>query len=194
MRVGRAAPRRVSAERRRERGAPDVDDFLIHLAKERDVSPQHASRRTRATSPTFVDVPRRLLRHGANGAGSGIDRLAIRGFLGAPHAARARQALHRARAVGRAAASTSSCTATRAVEANPARGVGSPKLEKYLPGYLDRAQIELAVPDGRVARDGRATSPTSATSRSSSCSTRPGCACRSCAGSTAPTSTSCRSR
>jgi integrase/recombinase XerC len=29
------------------------------------------------------------------------------------------------------------------VEANPARGVASPKLEKYLPAYLDRAQIDL---------------------------------------------------
>jgi integrase/recombinase XerC len=29
------------------------------------------------------------------------------------------------------------------VESNPARAVGAPKLEKYLPGYLDRAQIDL---------------------------------------------------
>ena len=29
------------------------------------------------------------------------------------------------------------------VEANPARAVGSPKAEKHLPGYLDRAQIDL---------------------------------------------------
>src|SRR5450759_5032375 len=29
------------------------------------------------------------------------------------------------------------------VEANPARAVGAPKQDKYLPGYLDRAQIEL---------------------------------------------------
>jgi integrase/recombinase XerC len=29
------------------------------------------------------------------------------------------------------------------VEANPARGVSTPKQDKYLPGYLDRAQIEV---------------------------------------------------
>ena len=29
------------------------------------------------------------------------------------------------------------------VEANPARACGAPKLDKYLPGYLDRAQIDL---------------------------------------------------
>jgi integrase/recombinase XerC len=29
------------------------------------------------------------------------------------------------------------------VDANPARAVGAPRLERYLPGYLDRAQIDL---------------------------------------------------
>jgi integrase/recombinase XerC len=29
------------------------------------------------------------------------------------------------------------------VDANPARAVGAPRLDKYLPGYLDRAQIDL---------------------------------------------------
>jgi integrase/recombinase XerC len=29
------------------------------------------------------------------------------------------------------------------VESNPARAVGAPKLDRYLPGYLDRAQIDL---------------------------------------------------
>ena len=29
------------------------------------------------------------------------------------------------------------------VDANPARAVGAPKLDKHLPGYLDRAQIDL---------------------------------------------------
>jgi len=29
------------------------------------------------------------------------------------------------------------------VEANPARAVGAPRLDKHLPGYLDRAQIDL---------------------------------------------------
>ena len=29
------------------------------------------------------------------------------------------------------------------VDSNPARAVGAPKLEKYLPGYLDRTQVDL---------------------------------------------------
>src|SRR5919205_2409196 len=29
------------------------------------------------------------------------------------------------------------------VESNPARAVGAPKLDRYLPAYLDRAQVDL---------------------------------------------------
>jgi integrase/recombinase XerC len=42
------------------------------------------------------------------------------------------------------------------VEANPARGVNSPKQDKYLPGYLDRAQIEqLFQAAGLKAQEGK---------------------------------------
>ncbi|HET7458360.1 MAG TPA: tyrosine-type recombinase/integrase [Gemmatimonadaceae bacterium] len=42
------------------------------------------------------------------------------------------------------------------VDANPARAVGSPKLEKYLPSYLDRAQIDLVFQSAEVkAWDGK---------------------------------------
>lgn len=44
------------------------------------------------------------------------------------------------------------------VEANPARAVGSPKLEKYLPGHLDRQQIEtLLTAAATRAQEGRFT-------------------------------------
>ena len=44
------------------------------------------------------------------------------------------------------------------VDANPARGVSSPKLEKYLPGYLDRAQIDLLFQSASLhAQDGKFT-------------------------------------
>ena len=44
------------------------------------------------------------------------------------------------------------------VEANPARGVSSPKLERYLPGYLDRAQIELLFQSAELkAQEGKFT-------------------------------------
>lgn len=72
----------------------------------------------------------------------GVDRLAIRGFL----AHLTRRGLKK-RSIGRALSSVRSfyrwLHRNELVEANPARGVGTPKLEKYLPGYLDRTQIDL---------------------------------------------------
>jgi integrase/recombinase XerC len=42
------------------------------------------------------------------------------------------------------------------VEANPARAVGSPKLDRYLPAYLDRSQIERLFANAEVrAMEGR---------------------------------------
>ena len=72
----------------------------------------------------------------------GVDRLAMRGFLA--HLSR--------KGVGkRTMARTLSGVRSfyrwmhrnELVESNPARAVGAPKLDKYLPGYLDRAQIDL---------------------------------------------------
>ena len=118
----------------------DVAEFLRHLAKERDVSPHTvlAYRRDLADFVGFLG--------GYYGTGSwsweGVDRLAMRGFLA--HLNR--------RGVGKRTISRT-LSGVRSfyrwmhrnemVEANPARAVGAPKLEKYLPGYLDRAQIDL---------------------------------------------------
>src|SRR2546430_16426945 len=42
------------------------------------------------------------------------------------------------------------------VEANPARGVSTPKQDKYLPSYLDRAQVELLFQAAELkAQDGK---------------------------------------
>ncbi|HEU4721095.1 MAG TPA: tyrosine-type recombinase/integrase, partial [Gemmatimonadaceae bacterium] len=119
---------------------PDVEEFLRHLAKERDVSPN-----------TVLAYQRDLVAFVAflgsyYGAGSwsweGVDRLAMRGFLA--HLSR--------RGVGKRTISRT-LSGVRSfyrwmhrnemVESNPARAVGAPKLDKYLPGYLDRAQIDL---------------------------------------------------
>ena len=131
----------------------------------------------RARPPRVRRVSRRLLRHGGmelGGSGPSRDARLSR----AP----------RARGVGkRTMARTLSGVRSfyrwmhrnEMVEANPARAVGAPKQDKYLPGYLDRAADRAAVPDGRDRARWKATSPTCATSRSSSCSTPPACACRS---------------
>jgi integrase/recombinase XerC len=118
----------------------DVEEFLRHLAKERDVSPNTvlAYRRDLAEFVGFLGD------YYGTGAWSweGVDRLAMRGFLA--HLNR--------RGVGkRTIARTLSGVRSfyrwmhrnEMVEANPARAVGAPKLDKHLPGYLDRPQIDL---------------------------------------------------
>ena len=119
---------------------PDVEEYLRHLAKERDVSPNTVKAYERDLSE-FVSY---LGSHYGTGGWSweGVDRLAMRGFLA--HLSR--------KGVGkRTMARTLSGVRSfyrwmhrnEMVESNPARAVGAPKLDKYLPGYLDRAQIEL---------------------------------------------------
>ena len=118
----------------------EVSDFLTHLAKERDVS------------PNTVKAYRRDLRElceflgGYYGVGGwtwqGVDRLAMRGFL----ARLARRGLSK-RSMTRTLSAVRSfyryMHRNEIVDANPARAVGAPRLERYLPGYLDRAQIDL---------------------------------------------------
>jgi integrase/recombinase XerC len=118
----------------------EVSDFLTHLAKERDVSPNtvKAYGRDLAELCEFLS--------GYYGAASwswqGIDRLAMRGFL----ARLARRGLSK-RSMTRTLSAVRSfyrwMHRNELVEANPARAVGAPRLERHLPGYLDRAQIDL---------------------------------------------------
>lgn len=117
-----------------------VQDFLTHLEKERQVSPNTLRAYARDLA-AFVEYL-----GGYYGAGEwtwgGVDRLAMRGFMA--HLTRARLGK---RSVARALSAVRTfyryMHSVEAVEANPARSVGSPKLEKHLPGYLDRAQIGL---------------------------------------------------
>ena len=119
---------------------PDVQEYLRHLAKERDVSPNTVKAYERDLHE-FVEFLGGY--YGIDAwSWEGVDRLAMRGFLA--HLSR--------RGVGkRTMARTLSGVRSfyrwmhrnEMVEANPARAVGAPKLDKYLPGYLDRPQIEL---------------------------------------------------
>ena len=119
---------------------PDVREYLRHLAKERDVSPNTVKAYGRDLHE-FVEFLGGY--YGVEAwSWEGVDRLAMRGFLA--HLSR--------RGVGkRTMARTLSAVRSfyrwmhrnEMVEANPARAVGAPRLEKYLPGYLDRPQIDL---------------------------------------------------
>ena len=118
----------------------DVAEYLRHLAKERDVSPNTVQAYERDLRE-FVEFLGGY--YGTDGwTWEGVDRLAMRGFLA--HLSR--------RGVGkRTMARTLSGVRSfyrwmhrnEMVESNPARAVGAPKQEKHLPGYLDRAQIDL---------------------------------------------------
>lgn len=121
-------------------GSPDADEFLRHLAKERDVSPHTVKGYGRDLRELVTFLQRYYGER--EWTWGGIDRLAIRGFLG--HLTK--RGLSK-RSIARALSAVRSFFGwmhrNEMVEANPARAVGSPKLEKYLPGYLDRAQIDL---------------------------------------------------
>ena len=79
---------------------------------------------------------------GAPWTWQGVDRIAMRGFLG--HLARRNLSK---RSMARTLSGVRSfyryLHRSEIVDANPARAVGAPRLEKHLPAYLDRAQIDL---------------------------------------------------
>jgi integrase/recombinase XerC len=144
-RLQSAAPKRgdAAADPRAEAAPllePAAADFLTHLAKERDVSPNTV----KAYERDLREFSEFLGRYygGAEWSWQGVDRLAMRGFLG-----------HLARRGLSKRSMTRTLSAVRSfyrflhrnelVEANPARAVGAPRLERHLPGYLDRAQIDL---------------------------------------------------
>src|SRR2546423_677020 len=133
-RFGRSGGSRVVTE------AYGVEEFLEHLEKERDVSPNTlvAYRRDLEELVGFLGSY-----YGVRAwSWQGLDRLAIRGFL----AHLTRKKLNK-RSIARSLSAVRSfykyLHRNEQVDANPARGVGTPKQDKYLPGYLDRPQIEL---------------------------------------------------
>lgn len=118
----------------------ELSDFLIHLEKERDVSPHTLKAYTRDLESFVAYLSSQ---RGAEGfSWDGVDRLVMRGYLGYL----TRKGLSK-RSIARALSALRTfyrfLQREELVEANPARAVGSPKLEKYLPGYLDRAQVDL---------------------------------------------------
>jgi len=133
----------------------DVSDFFLHLEKERNVSPNTVLAYRRDLG-AFVEY---LAEYYGTDPWSwqGIDRLAIRGFLG--HLTRrglGKRSISRALSVVRSFFRF--LHRNEVVEANPARAVGSPKLDRYLPSYLDRTQVDRLFAMAEVrAMEGRFT-------------------------------------
>ncbi|MBW7934520.1 MAG: tyrosine recombinase XerC [Gemmatimonadaceae bacterium] len=119
---------------------PDLlADFLTHLAKERDVSPHTVA----AYARDLGELQEFLGRHYGDPQWqwTQVDRLALRSWMA--HLARrglAKRSI--ARALSAARTFFRFLHANDLVTSNPARAVGSPKTDKYLPGHLDRAQVD----------------------------------------------------
>jgi tyrosine recombinase XerC len=137
--IRRAAPAENSIRRAAPAENADVAAFLLHLEKERNVSPNtvKAYRRDCAEFVEFLGD----YYGGAAWTWQGVDRLAMRAFLGRL----TKRGLSK-RSVARSLAAVRGfyrfLAGNEQVDANPARAVGTPKAERYLPSYLDRAQVE----------------------------------------------------
>lgn len=114
-------------------------EFLIHLEKERNVSAHTlvAYRRDLALLSAFLGSYHK----DAAWSWESVDHRALRAFL----AHLTRQGLSK-RSIARTMSAVRSLykflQRSDVVETNPARAVGSPKLDRYLPSYLTRPQME----------------------------------------------------
>jgi integrase/recombinase XerC len=117
----------------------EISEFIDFLAKERNDSP-HTVKAYARDLEAFAAFCQDY--YGGPWSWAGVDRLAVRGFL----AAEQRRGLAR-RSVARALSALRTfyrfLNATRGLEVNPARAARTPRLEKTLPTWLDKAEIEL---------------------------------------------------
>jgi len=114
---------------------PEVNEYLVHLEKERDVSPHtvKAYSRDLAEFTEFCD------RHYGEWTWATVDRLGIRGFLG-ELSRRGLATRSAARALSAVRSFYRYLQEHHGLANNVARAAKVPKLEKRLPTYLDRAQ------------------------------------------------------
>jgi len=137
--------------------SPDdvVAGFLTFLEKERDVSPNtlKAYRRDLEGLQAFLQGHLGV----ETVAWETIDRLAMRAWL-AQLARRGLSKRSSARMLSAARSFFRFLHRADVVEANPARAVGSPKLDRHLPGHLDRGQVETMLSAAATrAQEGRFT-------------------------------------
>ncbi len=138
------------SDRRRSAAAtarPEVGAFVDFLGKERNDSPHTvtAYRRDVEALATFLDRY-----YDSSWEWSDVDRLAIRAYLGEL----SRRGLAK-RTVARALSSVRTFYRYLDIGVNPARGTRTPKLDRRLPVYPDRSQMDaLFAAAAARARDG----------------------------------------
>src|SRR5881296_3351938 len=117
----------------------EIPEFVTFLSKERNDSPHTVKAYERDVS-AFAAFCENY--YGGPWTWAGVDRLAVRGFLGALQQRRlAKRSI--ARALSALRTFYRFLNATRGIEVNPAKATRTPKLERTLPTYLDRSEIEL---------------------------------------------------
>jgi integrase/recombinase XerC len=113
--------------------------FLAFLSKERNDSPHTV----KAYGRDLADFGAFCARHyGGRWSWAGVDRQAIRAWLGAQQQ-RGLAKRSAARALSALRTFYRFLNTTRGVEVNPAKAARTPKLERKLPVYLDRVEIDL---------------------------------------------------
>jgi integrase/recombinase XerC len=116
----------------------EIADFVAFLEKERNDSPHTVTAYERDVSE-FAEFCGRF--YGGKWTWAGVDRLAIRGFLGAlQQRGLAKRSM--ARALSALRTFYRFLNVTQGIEVNPAKAARTPKLARTLPTYLDRAEIE----------------------------------------------------
>src|SRR3990172_13072625 len=119
-------------------GRPEVADFLRFLAVERNDSP-HTVKAYGRDLASFVQFLERF--YGiTDWKWAGVDRLAIRGYLGEAQK-RGWSKRSMARALSAVRSFYKFLNLHHGIEVNPARAVGTPKLDRTLPRYLHRAAM-----------------------------------------------------
>lgn len=116
----------------------EISEFVAFLSKERNDSP-HTVKAYARDLEAFAAFCNDY--YGGPWTWAGVDRLAVRGFL----AAEQRRGVGKrsgARALSALRTFYRFLNATRGLEVNPARAARTPKLERTLPAYLDRAEME----------------------------------------------------
>lgn len=132
-----------------------VAEFLRHLEKERDVSPHTVSAYARDLEGFRMFLAQHLGTETI--AWEQVDRLAMRAWL-AQLARRGLSKRSSARALSAVRSFYRFLHRADVVETNPARAVGAPKLEKYLPGHLDATQMHTLLQAAETrAQSGRFT-------------------------------------
>jgi integrase/recombinase XerC len=117
----------------------EIAEFVDFLAKERNDSPHTVKAYERDVS-SFADFCNTF--YGGPWTWGGVDRLAVRGFL-AREQKRGLAKRSMARALSALRTFYRFLNATRGLEVNPARATRTPRLDRTLPTYLDRTEIEL---------------------------------------------------